>query len=61
MKHIDCAQLCHDCDKEFIIRVYENGTYDYLTESCECESGFSPFSGELSISQAIEALKPIIA
>ena len=58
-KYIDCLQECHACSKEFIIRVYQNGSYDYLTDTCDCESEFSPCNGELSISQCMEVLKPI--
>jgi len=58
-RYIDCIQECNTCGKQFIIRVYEDGSYDYLTETCECESGFSPVDGEISISQAVETLQPI--
>ena len=61
MKYIDSPQSCNECGCEFIIRIYENGSYDYLTETCECESDFSPCNGELSISQTVEMLKTIIA
>ena len=58
-RFIDCGQSCNACGCQFIIRVFEDGTYDYLTEPCECESEFSPCDGEISISQSVEALKPI--
>lgn len=60
MKYIDSGQSCNSCGCQFIIRIYEDGSYDYLTETCDCESDFSPCDSELSISQVIKTLKPIM-
>lgn len=58
-RYIDCGQSCNACGSQFIIRVYEDGSYEYLTNTCDCESGFSPLDGEMSISETVETLKPI--
>lgn len=58
-KYIDCLNQCNECEQQFIIRVYKDGTYDYLTEPCQCESEFLPYDDELSISQVIETLKGV--
>lgn len=57
-KYIDAKQYCNECGCQFIIRVYGDGTYDYLTEFCECESesGFTPCEDGLSISQIVDSL-----
>ena len=56
MRTYDAVQECHSCGKRFTIRYQEIGWYGYLDEPCECESGFSPLYGELSISEWLESI-----
>ena len=58
-KYIDAGQSCNECGSQFILRVYNDGTYEYLTNPCDCEGGFSPCDGELSISQIFDTLQPL--
>lgn len=49
-------QRCNGCGQEFSLMYYEDGTYDYLDDVCECEgTGFSPLG--ISLSEWLEELK----
>lgn len=58
MRYFDAQQNCNDCNETFTVRYWENGSYDYMDDACECEeSGFSPLNGVPSISQWLESLR----
>jgi hypothetical protein len=51
-------QTCNECGREFYIQYNKNGSYEYLEDTCDCESSFSPASAEVpSISQWLIAIK----
>ena len=52
-------QECHGCGKHFYLKYYSDGTYEYIGEICDCDIGFSPVEGELSISEWLEYLENI--
>ena len=49
-------QECENCGKHFHLRYCSDGNYEYIDESCECESGFHPVEDEQSISEWIDTL-----
>lgn len=55
-KYMDIKQECIECGYRFVIRVYSNGNYEYLTKTCNCNSEFIPFDHCFSISGAVKAL-----
>lgn len=57
MKSKIVMQECICCGQRFPIKYYENGTYEYICETCECEGVFEPVDGEPSISEWVETLK----
>lgn len=56
MKSKIVMQECTCCGQKFPIKYYENGTYEYICETCECEGDFEPVDGEPSISEWLETL-----
>lgn len=57
MKSRVVMQECQQCGKLFPVRYFEDGTYEYAGETCECEAEFEPINGEPSISEWLENLK----
>lgn len=57
MKNKVVMQECICCGQRFPIRYYEDGTIEYIGETCNCESDFEPIDGEPSISEWMETLK----
>ena len=57
MWHRNAYQECNECGKLFQITYFEDGTYEYFDDPCNCESGFSPVDGVPSISEWIESLR----
>lgn len=52
----DVMQKCEACGKEFMLRYRLDGTYEYIGEPCDCEAGFHPVGGELSIHEWVDTL-----
>lgn len=50
------TQICHGCGNKFDMRYYADGSYEYIGIVCDCEDGFSPDNGELSITEWLAAL-----
>ena len=48
-------QECNECGVRFRVRYFYDGSYEYVDDPCECESGFSPVEGNLSISEFIKS------
>ena len=57
MKTLKISQECNECGKKFLVEYQEDGSYEYETEPCDCESDFSPSKGSPSMSQWLENLK----
>ena len=57
MKSKVVMQECTNCNKRFPVRYFEDGSIEYVCETCECEGDFEPIDGEPSISEWIESLK----
>jgi hypothetical protein len=57
MKNIIVMQECSVCGKRFPLRYFEDGTYEYISETCNCEAGFNPINGSLSISEWLDTLE----
>ncbi len=49
-------QICEDCGKHFYLEYCSDGTYTYVGEVCDCDTGFHPIDGEMSISEWMETL-----
>lgn len=49
-------QECTCCRKRFPVRYFMNGSYEYMGETCKCESDFEPIEGEPSISEWMEEI-----
>jgi len=56
MKTIVIKQECNSCGKEFDVKYFTDSHYEYVSEPCDCEDGFSPISGQPSISQWLEQI-----
>ena len=58
MDYLIARQRCNNCGFEFDIMYFEDGNYEYIEgqEPCECEDGFSPCDGVLSISEWLESI-----
>jgi len=50
---------CSACGKIFVISYRVDGSYEYITEPCECETDFEPCDGYPSISEWLEKVKKI--
>ena len=57
METIVVTQECYDCGCKFDIMYLQDGTYEYIDDCCDCESPFSPISGQPSISQWLESIR----
>lgn len=55
MRSKQVKQRCNCCGHEFSLMYWENGTYTYLDDPCECETDFSPLG--ISLSEWLEKLK----
>ena len=56
-RHHRALQECSECGKRFLLLYWDDGSYEYLEEPCECEASFRPTDGELSISEWLEKIK----
>lgn len=56
-QHKQVEQQCNKCGKTFWVEYFSDGTYMYLDDPCECESGFSPVPGSPSIGEWLEMIK----
>lgn len=56
MKTKIVKQECQECGKQFRVKYLEDGSYEYIDEACNCESGFHPVEDEQSISQWTDQL-----
>ena len=50
-------QECNCCGKRFPIEYCSDGTYSYISNTCNCESSFEPIEGQPSISEWLQSLK----
>lgn len=57
MKNIIVMQECTNCGKMFPLRYFEDGTFEYVSDTCDCEADFEPVNGKPSISEWLESLK----
>lgn len=53
----EVPQVCNDCNSIFVIRYCSDGTYDYVSEPCECESEFHPVEGKPTFAEWLESIK----
>jgi hypothetical protein len=53
----EVAQVCEECGAIFVIRYCSDGTYDYVSEPCECDSAFHPVEGQITITEWIASIK----
>ena len=54
MKNTVVMQECSQCNKRFPLRYFADGTYEFVSEPCDCESAFNPIEGKPSITEWIE-------
>lgn len=57
MRNIIVMQQCTQCGKMFPLRYFEDGTLEYISDTCNCEADFEPINGKPSISEWLETLK----
>ena len=53
-KTVRVLQECNNCGDQFLVLYRSNGNYEYIEDSCNCESDFSPVGENPSITQWIE-------
>jgi hypothetical protein len=53
MKTKIVKQECNECGRQFNVEYSSNGGYNYIENTCDCESDFSPVDGP-SISEWME-------
>ncbi len=56
MKSKIVEQECENCGNRFYLKYFEDGSYEYISPTCDCESEFHPINGEPSISQWLQFL-----
>lgn len=47
-------QQCCNCGKRFPVEYCSDGTYTFVSDTCNCKSDFEPIEGEPSISEWLE-------
>lgn len=57
MKNTVVMQECQECGKRFPVRYFEDGTIEYISDTCDCEAGFNPIEGKPSISEWLETIR----
>lgn len=57
MQEIVTVQYCCNCGERFIMRYFEDGCFEFLSETCDCDAAFEPIDGELSMAEWLESLK----
>lgn len=57
MKNTVVMQECQECGKRFPVTYCEDGTIKYISDTCDCESGFTPIEGQPSISEWLEIIR----
>lgn len=59
MRQLDVKQECAFCGKEFTLRYFEDGCYEYVDEQCSCGDDFYPLDNAPSISEWLNGLAMI--
>ena len=55
---MNVVQECNCCGRRFVVRYFPDGSYDYVSEPCNCMDSFSPVAGP-SIDQWLESMEGI--